>query len=76
MEAARAVKDGASRNDLLERLAADPAFGVPLEDLQSVADPSRFVGRAPEQVEEFLREHVAPWLERDLSSSGHDEVRV
>ncbi len=76
MDAARAVKDGALRNDLLERLAADPAFGVPLEDLQLVADPSRFVGRAPEQVEEFLRDHVASWLERELSSSGHDEVRV
>lgn len=74
--AARAVKDGAPRNDMLERLAADPAFGVPLEDLQAAAEPSRFVGRAPEQVDEFLGEHVAPWLARTRSGAEAEEVRV
>jgi adenylosuccinate lyase len=74
--AARAVKDGAARNDMLERLAADPAFGVPLEDLQAVAEPARFVGRAPQQVEEFLEEHVAPWLSCERASVDQEEVRV
>jgi adenylosuccinate lyase len=60
IEAARAVKDGAARNDLLERLAADPAFGVPLEDLRAVARPDRFCGRAPQQVDEFLAGVVEP----------------
>ena len=60
--AARALKNGAERNDLLERVAADPALGVPLDDLRSVADPIRFVGRAPEQVDEFLAEVVEPLL--------------
>jgi adenylosuccinate lyase len=60
--AARAVKNGASRNDLLERLAGDPAFGVPLKVLQEALDPAGFVGRAPAQVDEFLAEVVDPLL--------------
>ena len=75
MAAARAVKDGAPRNDLLERLAADDAFALPLSDLEAAADPSRFVGRAPEQVDEFLAETVAPWLERRRAVDV-EEVRV
>jgi len=74
--ASRAVKDGAPRNDMLERLAADPAFGIPLEDLHAAAEPSRFVGRAPQQVEEFLNEAVAPWLARGRSGIAVEEVRV
>jgi len=74
--AARAVKDGAPRNDMLERLAADPAFRVPLEDLQAAAEPNRFVGRAPRQVEEFLDEVVAPWLAGARDASVIEEVRV
>jgi adenylosuccinate lyase len=75
--AARAVKDGAPRNDMLDRLAADPAFGVPLEDLEALADPSRFIGRAAQQVEEFLAEHVEPLLARYAGTeTANDEVRV
>ena len=74
--AARAAKDGAPKNDMLERLAADPAFGIPLADLQAVADPARFVGRAPQQVEEFLAEHVAPWLSKERAQAEREEVRV
>ena len=70
------MKDGAPKNDMLERLAADPAFGVPLEDLQAVAEPTRFVGRAPEQVVEFLAEHVTPWLARERAAVEVEEVRV
>ena len=60
--AARAVKDGTSRNDLLDRLAADPSFPVGSDALQAVVDPRRFVGRAPQQVDEFLSGVVAPVL--------------
>ncbi len=74
--AARAVKDGAPHNDLLERLAADPAFGIPLEDLRAAADAHRFTGRAPAQVDEFLAEVVAPWLSAPRGAVEHDEVRV
>ena len=60
--AARAMKDDGAPNDLLRRLAADPAFAVPTEDLEAVTDASRYVGRAPEQVDEFLAEVVQPLL--------------
>ncbi len=77
IEAARALKNGATRNDLLDRLAADAVFGVPMSDLENALDPSRFVGRAPEQVDEFLTEVVAPVLGRsDISTPLREEVRV
>jgi adenylosuccinate lyase len=60
--AARAIKDGAPRNDLLERLAADPEIGVAVAELEAALDPSSFIGRAPQQVDEFLDEVVAPLL--------------
>ena len=74
--AARALKDGAPRNDMLERLAADPSFGVSIEEMHSTLDPHRFVGRAPEQVDEFLNEVVAPLLVRRDDDGEGDEVRV
>jgi adenylosuccinate lyase len=60
--AARALKDGAAHNDLLDRIAADDAFGMGRDELERAMDPRRFVGRAPEQVDEFLEEVVAPLL--------------
>jgi adenylosuccinate lyase len=75
IEAARALKNGAARNDMLDRLAADPHFGVSFDDLESVLDPARFVGRAPEQVDEFLDWVVAPLLAGHIAQ-GADEVRV
>jgi adenylosuccinate lyase len=75
--ASAAVKDGAPRNDMLERLAADPAFGIPLSDLQAAAEPSRFVGRAPAQVDEFLSEEFEPWLSAQSElADTFDAVRV
>lgn len=75
--AARALKDGAERNDMLDRLAADQEFGVSIEEMQQTLDPHRFVGRAPEQVDEFLREVVEPLLTRHDDHGGQgDEVRV
>jgi adenylosuccinate lyase len=74
--AARAVKDEGTSNDMLERLASDAAFGVPLEDLKAAADPRRFVGRAPEQVDDFLREALEPALAGTTTGAEIDEVRV
>jgi adenylosuccinate lyase len=56
--AAKIVKEEGGRNDLVERLAADPAFAK--IDLSAVMKPSQFVGRAPEQVDEFLAEVIGP----------------
>lgn len=73
--AATAVKDGAPRNDMLERLAADPGFPVPIDDLRSALDPHDFVGRAPRQVTEFLEETVAPLL-RERKAPADEALRV
>ena len=75
--AARAMKDEGKANDMLARLAADPAFPVRSEDLQQVTDPSRFVGRAPQQVDDFLAEVIDPILVANGESGpAREEVRV
>ena len=74
--AARAMKDEGAANDMLDRLAGDPEFGVGIEDLQAAADPRRFVGRAPDQVDEFLREVVEPLLAGTAAESEREELRV
>ena len=74
--AARAVKDEGKPNDLLQRLAADKDFPVPLDEIGAVLKPERFVGRAPEQVDEFLTEVVMPILAGEPTSDVREEVRV
>jgi adenylosuccinate lyase len=77
MAAASAMKNGADSNDLLERLARDKSFGVKLEDLRGVIDPTRFVGRAPEQVDEFLRDVITPLFAGEGARSDPvEEIRV
>ena len=77
IEAARALKNGAARNDMLDRLSADTEFGVSITDMESVLEPARFVGRAPEQVDEFLQHVVAPLLADDSrGDTPRDEIRV
>lgn len=62
------IKNQGGRNDLLERLAADEAFAA--VDFDAVVDPSQFVGRAPEQVDEFLAEVVEPIRSRYPAALG------
>jgi len=77
IEVARAVKDGAEGNDLLERLGRDKAFGVKMKDLEGAIDPKRFVGRAPEQVDEFLRDVITPLFAGDTAKADRgEELRV
>jgi adenylosuccinate lyase len=61
--ATQAMHDGAEHNDLLLRLAEDPEFPLDSHDLSAVVDPSRYVGRAPQQVDEFLSEVLEPRLD-------------
>ena len=63
MEAGKNVKEKGLDNNLLELIAADPAFKLSLEDLKAAMEPSRYTGRAKEQVEMFLNEVVNPVLE-------------
>ncbi|MBP3459551.1 MAG: adenylosuccinate lyase [Lachnospiraceae bacterium] len=70
MEAGKNVKQLGKENNLLELIANDPAFGMDLEDLQKTMDPAKYVGRAPIQVEKFLKEVVAPILEENAELLG------
>ena len=64
MEAGRVIKQEGGDNPLLELIAQDPIFGTTLEELKALIRPENFVGRAPQQVDDFLREEVAPILEK------------
>lgn len=56
------IKSSGGRNDLLEKIAADPAFGKTLDQLNEICRPEKYVGRAPQQTADFLAEVVAPAL--------------
>ncbi len=70
MEAGRNVKVEGKDNNLLELIAADPAFNMTLEDLQKCMEPSRYIGRSKEQVEAFLANVINPILEANKDMLG------
>ncbi len=70
MEAGRNVKERGLENNLLELIAADPAFHTSLEELQKSMEPSKYTGRAKEQVEEFIGEVIEPVLEENKELLG------
>ncbi len=72
--AAWRVKSEAAENDLIGRLKADPAFAA--IDIDALTDPARHVGRAPEQVDDFLAEQIAPIRQRYAGQSVTAEVFV
>ncbi|HEX6574088.1 MAG TPA: adenylosuccinate lyase [Gemmatimonadaceae bacterium] len=76
IEAQRAMKDGAPTNDLLERLGSDPELGLARDRLALAADPAMYVGRAPQQVDEFLAEVVEPLLAGSPAHPADEEIRV
>ena len=76
-EAARRVKEEGQDNDLLRRLAADPAFARVKEQIPALVDPARFIGLAPRQVELFLAEQVEPIRKRYENELGQKaELKV
>lgn len=70
MEAGAHVKQEGKENNLLELIAADPAFQLSLEELQESMDPSKYVGRSPRQVKKFLEDVIAPILEENKELLG------
>ncbi|MCD7957619.1 MAG: adenylosuccinate lyase [Lachnospiraceae bacterium] len=70
MEAGRTVKEEGKPNNLLELIAADPAFNLSLEDLKKSMEPSRYIGRSKEQVERFVSEVVQPVLDENKELLG------
>ena len=77
-EAGRNVKDRGLPNNLIDLIAEDPMFGMSREELTVHMEPARYIGRCPEQVDEFLAECVNPVLERYASAlEGQDtELKV
>lgn len=74
MEAGRNVKEEGRDNNLLELIAGDPAFPMSLEELEQTMEPSRYIGRAKEQVEAFLKGVVNPILEENKELLGVTSV--
>ena len=77
MEAGRNVKEKGLDNNLLELIAEDPAFNLSYEDLKKTMDPAKYVGRAKEQVEAYLKNVINPLLEENKELLGiHAEINV
>ena len=70
MAAGRVVKEEGLANDLLERIAEDPAFNITLEELQKIVKPENYVGRAPAQTIEFINEVIKPILDENSDLLG------
>ncbi len=79
MEAGKVVKAEGKPNDLIERLAGDPLFAKVAPMFQEILDPNRFIGRAPQQVEDYLNGTVRPLiaeLSNEVSAGAGEEIRV
>ncbi|KAJ52528.1 adenylosuccinate lyase [Clostridium tetanomorphum] len=70
MEAGRKVKVEGLENDLIERILEDDDFGMSKEEIMALIDPNKFIGRAPGQVEDFIKEVVNPILENNKELFG------
>lgn len=79
MDAGAVVKGKGMPNDLMERIAKDALFSAVHDKLDTLVDPKLFVGRAPEQVDEFVSEEIEPILEVNkdlLAQQSVDAVNV
>ena len=75
-EAGYHVKEEGKPNDLIDLMAADPAFGMTKEELSAHLEPSRYIGRCPQQVEEFLKEDVEPVLAKYAGALGQEDTEL
>lgn len=78
MEAARVVKAEGGKNDLIERLGADPIFAMVAPSFGDILKPEAFTGRAPEQVSDYLESTVRPTLARlaEFKTKATEEIKV
>jgi len=77
MAAGSRVKEEGLNNDLLERIAGDNTFGLTLEDIKDLLKPEEYIGRAAEQTQELIEEHIRPIVEKYRGDiSGEVELRV
>lgn len=73
MAAGKRVKEEGLDNDLIDRIAADPMFGLTKEEILAEMDPKEYVGRAPQQVEDFIANDVMPRIQKYLND---DDIKV
>ena len=78
MAASKVIKEEGGENDLLQRIAADDAFGVTLEELENILQPEKYTGRAKEQTEDFINEVVNPVLDKykDFEERGRHFKKI
>lgn len=77
MAAARVVKEEGGQNDLVDRIAGDPAFMMSKEEILSIMEPKNFVGRAPQQTEDFITQEIRPLLQKNQDLIGIEvEINV
>ena len=78
MEAGKMVKMEGKQNDLLQRIANDNMFGLTMEELEAIMIPENFVGIAPEQTEDYIKNFIQPILQKnkELLEEQGDEIRV
>lgn len=70
MQAGREVKEFGRANDLVQRIIEDKSIALEREDIERLMNPSDYIGRAPEQVEEFISDYIAPILEEFSDELG------
>lgn len=75
-EAGRSVKEFGLTNNLIDLLADDPMFGLSREELLVHMEPSRYIGRCPEQVTDFLNDYVRPVLDAHRSALADEAVEL
>ena len=76
LEAGSNVKDKGLTNNLIDLIVADPMFGLSAEELAAHLEPSKYIGRCPEQVEEFLQSDVQPVLERFADALTGEDAQL
>ena len=67
------VKEEGGKNDLIDRICADPAFMVTREEVDAILQPEQFTGRSQQQVEEFLGEVIRPLLRDNADILGEKQ---
>lgn len=76
IEAGRVVKEEGGQNNLLELIAQDPMFGMSLKEISAHMDPSLYIGRCPQQVDEFLADFIQPKLDKYAAALKADAVEL
>ena len=76
MEAGRKVKEEGLPNDLLSRIESDNEFNIDKNELDSILDAKKYIGRAAVQVEEFVENYIKPVTTKEEKYNGNIEMKI